>query len=620
MKISKKTILSPQKSLPKPVKKEQPSSWKGYLFKRGLAACALGIALQALYQNTLSPSSYSHQPEMGALQNFCKSHLGQANSLSFRAMQAFLNTFETWGYPYYLTGLSDNEPFGDMQAFALDGNLKALEASFSSYPEGQVNTEMLTELYGRVLRYMDLYNRDLKEVAKWLVKQGANVNHQQRVKRSEIAMGDETSHTALMTAFHLLDKDLYSHFISKGASPAMVITSYSEESKHYNRQWTLFEAITDKMTQSFSSKDLQNQSQKRLKEAYLCPIYKSIVDDSLSSIPKSNSNLPNHERTGVYLDLRSKICQDYFKVTDDDKYKYDVETKKRDLKNTADNIQQTAKSIYDFFTKVEDAARSAAEKYNDLSEEDFEAARNAFKATQDAFLKTADALDSAASVASNVINHPVVIRATRATSNFIQDALPVIGRGIEQGARGLVYITEKSANGISAIYHTDFAQEGGRLALEGGTKLLNVAVEGTQMAVSGIGTVAKGAGQLAYDASQSKIVQGTANFLITGAESGGKLLLQGVQSGGQLLVDGSTKAANLISDVGNSRVVQGALGAAGDAAGAIGNVAGNAAGAIGNAAGTIGNVVNRVKDEVADRLEDASSRKRSDGGSGLTVK
>lgn len=650
MKISQTNLPQPQKKPLKQVKKKQSSSWKGYLFKRGLAALALGVTLQTIYQSTLSPNSYDHQPEMGALQNFCTSNLGEADSLSFRAMQAFLNTFETWGYPYYLTGLTDSEPFGDLQAFALDGNLKALESAYSSYSEGQVNTEMLTELLGRVLRYMNLYDRDLKEVAKWLVKEGANVNHQQRVKRSEIAMGDETSHTTLMTAFHMLDSDLYSYLISKRATPAMYITSYSDITSRYDKQQTIFEAITDKMKNSFSSKDLSSQSQKRLKEAYLCPIYKSIVDDSLSVLPKSNPSFPDHDRLGVYLDLRTKICQDYFAVTSQEENAYKVEEKKRELKDKADSLHKKAKSIYDFFTTAEEVVNTAKDTFDDLSKEDFEEARNTFKKAEDIYKKTTETVDSAVSVASGIVNHPVVARVMRAVGNFAKDSLPVLGEAFGKTVNGLTYAVEQTTHGVVNIYQTDLTQKGLRLAYSGGENVVSFAIQGTKMTVNGLGTAVGKVGEVASSASKTKLAQGAAHLISGGARKGKELIVDGVSGTVGLVSRGAAGAAQLASDAGNSKVVQGALGVAGSAvnrggelladgvAGTADLVSRGAAGAAqlasdarnskivrgaidaaGNAAGSIGDMTGNVVDELADRIEDVSNRKSS-SSSGLSLK
>lgn len=612
-------MLTPKLSNPSLQYQPQPTSSKNAPPKKiswirtfataGLSLTGLGILSQLIYNSCYSPSQPSHSLDsISPTWKFLDSE-PLADSTTFKAAQTFYNIFETKSAFFHSLGLTTSEPFGDLQAFALDGDLKALEQAYSSYLQNQVNPRMKDKLLGRVLRHMNQSHKNLTAILKWLVSIGANVNHQEKKTLSERKDASESTYTTLLTAFKNLDVDLYEYLISKGASAGMQIRTYSMMSKKFDQTPSIFESI-------IINSEISLQNPTELKEAYLCPIYKRIIDASFPNF-SSNEEL-NRFRVKTYIEkIQPYFCQNYFTVTEQEKLNYDSDQLVNAFNewfNNSNNQQtpppEEPSSGEDESIQIFDseAFKDATEKMKKTMDSAQEFMSDKAKVAKD---KVSDMAQKATDVAINIGNSDFITSTKEFVASTASVARDKIASAAEKAGELAVNAAHKSAEMVGKIANSDTVAIAGEFVSYAVNATKNAAANSLDTVGDLATSVAQKAANAAYDICNSDVVAKAGEFASDAASAAGNAAANAAEAAGNLAVSAAQKAANAAYDIHNSDVVAKAGEFASNAASAAGNAVVNAAETAGNlavsAATLTGNAAKSTVDGAANLIKSVSN-------------
>ncbi len=515
-------------------------SWTRFFIRAGLSVTALGVVSQLVYNNHYSPSHPDYQGSTsfeGQLSSGCE-------SLAFRSSQAFYNTFETSGAFFNKIGLPLSTPTGDLQAFALDRNIEALDCAYSSYPQDRVSDDNKNKLLGKVLKGMQLHHKELNPSLKWLLHHGANPNHQERMGK-EAKQFSEKAYTPLLTAYRALDADLYDYLISKGASASREIDIQSNDSSKSDEKQMILHAMIDDIKHQFSRID---ESDLELEEAYRCPIYKKMVDASLSQLTSAQSfseQEATRAKVDLYMRLNPHACSSTFTISQEEKRDYDAEQIKNAFKNTYEWWTQFSQSeTTDEASQTAGGPNNSAKSYPDdqtpgWSQKAFEKAQNTFsdvyqsKTAQTVVQMVKDGSQKAAQAGSYAVNTVSDVVTSETVIGIGQGIKKVVKKTVRVGADTLKGAAELVSNAATS----ETVKGIGQSVKKGAQKLAEVGSE----TLKAVGDGAKAAANSDLAASAAKGIKQVAQ---TTAEIGSKTL--------KAVGDGAKAAANseLVAGIG----------------------------------------------------------------------
>ncbi|MCH9632257.1 MAG: hypothetical protein S4CHLAM6_05880 [Chlamydiae bacterium] len=579
--IQKHTKEAPQKS----------KSWWGFFTKTGLSLTALGVVSQLIYNRQFSPSSTSYSIDTSPYKALLNQSEVDCDSSAFKAVETFFNIFENSGSLYMNLGLSMSEPPGSLQAFAVDQYTEAFECAFDSYQDDKITTAMKNKLLGRILGHIRVNHRSLVPSAQKLIAKGANPNHQEKMSYRDSKGFEETTFSPLMTAYKNLDAEFYDYLIEHGASPGMQI--------HFKNKapQTIIESIIDDM---ISNPPINEGAQKRLHEAYLCPIYRKIIDASIGSLINSKGSFSDDEKTELrvktYMEIQPHICKQFFECSEKEADEYEV----KKLKDAYLNKMGATQNLFEDFKgafKNSEYYTEAEKEFAKPFEEDSEiivtqkessgiigeAFNSVYETAQEAWdaeimRKTrgvvadmgAGAIDTvkggvdlisdralkATSIASDVLQSERLAR-IGSTAKDLAESGADLAIGAVKGGVGLVgSAAESIASGASRAYNSEVVKNIGssakNLVEEGGSFAVNTAKSGASLAGNVVGAVATGAS----DAYHSEIVKATGEAVKDLAKGGASLTVGAAKRGASLAGDVVEAVASGASQAYHSEIVK----------------------------------------------------------------
>lgn len=493
----------------------------------GLSLTALAGLAQLVYNSYLSPSVPKHNPTSSAIEAYYNRYVEQCDDTSFKSLQTFLNIFETPHRLFNALGLDNNEPPGDLQAFAMDANFKGLNCSLKSYPQDYFSNEMKNILLGRVLTQIQFNQKDLGAVASWLIGQGANPNLQAKMPRKELPFAFESTLTPLMTAYRSLNSTLYADFIGRGANPDQEIYTYSSETTQFDQKTPVLQAIVEDIVRTTQKFQNVSDAQRALEEAYRCPIYKAIIDSSLEQLAKKGlpEKMLNKLKFQLYLQIQQYICKKTFLISQEE----DHEHRSEEMKNS---FYETFQGVYEFLKK-------ATENSGDVPVEEVKLDKDPLQAEKP----------------QKEFKEKTVFETVTRDSDSMGEAMDTLRNLIKDTAKKAGQLTVDAAHGLGQI-GLDIANSEPVQVISEGIKGAGVAIqESAKKAGQLTLDAAHGLGQVGSDIANSEAVEQLANMASKTKETLAGAVSESVEKGSEAF-SGAKEAVKGVFQAGYEKVGQ----------------------------------------------------------------